>query len=53
MKLPVKFATIQVKQELPNLARHLHILVLGEQVHVSEAVNSDQGQAGFSSSSSG
>merc|ERR1719184_157994 len=42
MKLPVKFATIQIQQELPDLARHPHVLVLGEQVHVPEAVDSNQ-----------
>merc|ERR1719244_2112019 len=44
MKLPVKFATVQVQQELPDLARHPHVLVLGEQVHVPEAVDSNQGE---------
>merc|ERR1719370_1035307 len=39
MKLPVKFATVQIQQELPDLARHPHVLVLGEQVHVPEAVD--------------
>merc|ERR1719489_294181 len=29
MKLPVKFATVQIQQELPDLARHPHVLVLG------------------------
>merc|ERR1719402_1755456 len=42
MKLPVKFATVQIQQELPDLARHPHVLVLGEQVHVPEAVDGYQ-----------
>merc|ERR1719435_858394 len=44
MKLPVEFATVQVQQKLPDLARYPHILVLGEQVHVPEAVYSNQGE---------
>merc|ERR1719370_951399 len=42
MKLPVKFAAVQVQQELPDLARYPHVLVLGEQVHVPEAVDGYQ-----------
>merc|ERR1719427_40323 len=44
MKLPVKFATVQVQQKLPDLARYPHVLVLGKQVHVPEAVDSNQGE---------
>merc|ERR1719233_472700 len=44
MKLPVKFATVQVQQELPDLTRDPHVLVLREQVHVPEAVDSNQGE---------
>ena len=47
VELSVEFAAVQVQDELPDLAGGPHVLVLGEQVHVTEGVDGDQRQIFF------
>ena len=40
----MEFSRVQILQELLQLSGHVHVLVVGEQVHVPEAVDSNQRQ---------
>lgn len=44
MELTMKLSGIQVLQEVFQLSRNLHVFILGEQVHVPETVDGNQGQ---------
>ena len=44
VELPVELARVEVGEELLELAGHVHVGVLGEHVHVPEAVDSNERQ---------
>merc|ERR550519_1043603 len=44
VKLPVEFSTVEIQDELSQLAGYPHVLVLGEQIHVTERVDGNQGE---------
>ena len=44
VQLSVKLAAVQILDEVPDLANCPHVRVLGEEIHVAEGVNGDQGE---------
>ena len=44
VEFSMEFSRVQILQELLQLSGHVHVLVVGEQVHVPEAVDSNQRQ---------
>ena len=42
MELSVELAAVQILDEVPHLAGDPHVLILGEEIHVTEGVNRDQ-----------
>lgn len=47
VELSVQLSRVEVGEELLELAGHAHVRVLGEHVHVPEAVDGDEGQVLF------
>ena len=42
MELSVELTAVQILDEVPHLAGDPHVLILGEEIHVTEGVNRDQ-----------